>query len=422
MSEFAGAEFTGERVIPGEVNDDLWAEHIARYAFAARLADGARVLDVGCGTGYGTAELAQHARSATGIDVSNEAIAYAHAHYPLPNLTFLAAPATALPFPPASFDLITTFEVIEHLDNWHDLLIEARRLLCSNGTFLVSTPNKLYYAESRASEGPNPFHTHEFEFDEFRDALGAVFPQVTILLQNRLESQAFYPHAVFAPVDAKLDTSRGSPTEAHFFLALCSIDRAPETRSFIYVPRASNLLREREQHIFLLQDELSKTKLWLDGVISDRQKLIEAQDELKTHLEEHNRWALQLDHDYKAALQRISELQDLMQAEQAKAIEMGAAYQRIVDALEEENRRKTQWAIDTETRLSAALAQKCEELAETVRLLDLAEAAVVERTAWAQELDRTLQQANAKLQALTRSSWVKIGRAAGVAPKFGGDG
>lgn len=416
------SEFTGERVIPGEVNDDLWAEHIARYAFAARFAAQARVLDMGCGTGYGTAELAQQARSTTGIDVSADAIAYAQEHYQIRNLTFLAASATALPFEPASFDLITAFEVIEHIDNWHELLIEARRLLHPGGTFLVSTPNKLYYAESRPTEGPNPFHAHEFEFEEFRDALSAVFPHVAILLQNPLESQAFYPHAIFVPVDAKLDTARGSPAEANFFVALCSIDCAPEVRSFIYVPRAANLLREREQHIFLLQAELSKTKEWLQGVISDRQKLIEAQAELEKHLEGQNRWALQLDQDRKAALERIAELQDLMQAEQAKAMDMAAAYQRTVDALEEENRLKTEWAIETEKRLSAALAAKCDELAETVRLLDQAEATVVERTTWAQDLDRALQQANAKLATLAQSSWVKIGRAAGVAPKIGGDG
>jgi SAM-dependent methyltransferase len=413
------SEFTGERVIPGQVNDDLWAEHIARYAFAARFSERARVLDIGCGTGYGTAELAQRAQSATGIDISADAIVYAKGHYPI--ATFLAASATAIPFPTSSFDLITAFEVIEHLENWHELLIEARRLLHPNGTFLVSTPNKLYYAESRAKEGPNPFHTHEFEFTEFRDALEAVFPKVTILLQNRLESQAFYPHATFPPVDAKLDTSRGSPAEAHFFLALCSVDCAPETRSFIYVPRAANLLREREQHIFLLQDELAKTKTWLEGVMSDRQKLIESQDELKAHLEEHNRWALQLDQDHHAALARISELQDLMQAEQKKAIEMAAAYQRTVDALEQENRDKTEWALETERRLSTALAQKCDELAETVRLLDRAEAAVVERTAWAQDLDRSLQQAQAKLRMISDSRWVKLGRAAGVGPDLKGD-
>ena len=121
----AVSEFTGERVIPGQVNDDLWAEHIARYAFASRLAGGARVLDIGCGTGYGTAELAQEAQSATGIDLSSEAIAYAREHYPLPNTTFLEASATSVPLPHASLDLITAFEVIEHLDNWHDFLIEV---------------------------------------------------------------------------------------------------------------------------------------------------------------------------------------------------------------------------------------------------------------------------------------------------------
>ncbi len=412
------SEFTGERVIPGQVNDDLWAEHIARYAFASRLAGGARVLDIGCGTGYGTAELAQEAQSATGIDLSSEAIAYAREHYPLPNTTFLEASATSVPLPHASLDLITAFEVIEHLDNWHDFLIEVRRLLHPNGTFLVSTPNKLYYAESRAKEGPNPFHTHEFEYEEFRDGLAAIFPHVTVLLQNRLESQAFYPYATFAPVDAQLDSTRGSPAEANFFLALCSVDCAPEARSFIYVPRAANLLREREQHIHLLQDELATNKKWLEGVMSDRQKLIESQDELKAHLEEHNRWALQLDQDYKAAQQRVAELQDLIQADQEKATAMAAAYQRTVDSLEHENRTKTAWALETEKRLSSALAQKCEELAETVRLLDQAEATVVERTAWAQDLDRRLQVANAKLGMIADSRWVKLGRAAGLGPKI----
>ena len=55
------AEFTGERLIPGEVDIDLLNEHMARYNFAARLTRGKRVLDAGCGAGYGSAELAQSA-------------------------------------------------------------------------------------------------------------------------------------------------------------------------------------------------------------------------------------------------------------------------------------------------------------------------------------------------------------------------
>jgi SAM-dependent methyltransferase len=69
--EKALAEFTGERVIPGQVDVDLLNEHMARYTFAARLARGKRVLDAGCGAGYGSAELASQADSVTvGVDVA----------------------------------------------------------------------------------------------------------------------------------------------------------------------------------------------------------------------------------------------------------------------------------------------------------------------------------------------------------------
>lgn len=411
------SEFTGERVIPGQVNDDLWAEHLARYAYASRFAKDAHVLDIGCGTGYGTAEMAQHAKDATGVDLSPEAIAYARQHYPLANTTFLAASATALPFPGASFDVITAFEVIEHLRDWQTLLQEARRSLHPGGVFLVSTPNKLYYGESRAAEGPNPFHAHEFTFAEFRDALSAVFPRIEILLQNRLEAQAFYPHATFTPVDAQLDSARGSPDDAHFFLALCSIDQPLHPNSFLYVPRAANLLREREQHIHLLQDELAKNKTWLAQVTAERQHLIESQAELEQHLEQHNKWAMQLDRDHNEALQRIAELQDMFQAEQARAMEIAAAYQRVVDDLQLENQRKTDWALATDKRLSAALAQ----LVETGRLLDQAEATVVERTAWARDLDARLGRASAQLKMAAESRWLRLGRIVGLGPKIDGE-
>ena len=59
---------------------------------------GARVLDLGCGAGYGTAELAGQAQWAVGVDVAPEAIAHARSAYALPKLCFLPASATALPF------------------------------------------------------------------------------------------------------------------------------------------------------------------------------------------------------------------------------------------------------------------------------------------------------------------------------------
>src|SRR5579862_3598210 len=172
------AEFTGERVIPGEVDVDLLNEHLARYAFAARLARGKRVLDAGCGAGYGSAELAHAALSVTGADIAAEAIEFAREHYRLPNLHFEQATCGALPHPDSCLDLVVAFEVIEHLAHWREFLLEARRVLAANGQLVVSTPNKSYYTESRGGEGANPFHVHEFEFEEFQSELAAIFPHV----------------------------------------------------------------------------------------------------------------------------------------------------------------------------------------------------------------------------------------------------
>jgi ubiquinone/menaquinone biosynthesis C-methylase UbiE len=408
------SEFTGERVIPGEVNDDLWAEHVARYTFAARFAANRRVLDIGSGAGYGVAELSHGARTITGIDSAQDAVGYAREHYTLPNVHFVQASATALPFKGQSFDLATAFEVIEHLADWPALLAEARRVLCPGGLFLVSTPNKLYYAESRAKDGPNPFHVHEFEFAEFRDALNEYFPSVSILLQNRLESFSFCPHqAVFPAIDARIDGTRGSPADAHFFVAICANGPAPELRSFLYVPRASNLLRERERHIQLLSDELTQTKQWLAEVILERQQLIRNYDDLTLHVEEQNRWARQLEKDWKAGLDRIGQLQNEFAAQQAAGTELARKYDLKVSELEEESRQRTQWALGIESRFNA----KAEELAETVRLLDRAEATVVERTLWAQQLQARLKELEALLQMIRDSGWNKLGRALHLGPQ-----
>jgi SAM-dependent methyltransferase len=411
-------EFTGERVIPGEVNDDLWAEHAARYAFALRYAHGGRALDLGCGAGYGVAEIAPRVDLAIGIDAAPEAVAYARAHYDNPHTRFLQASADALPFCDHSFHLVTAFEVIEHLATWADLAREARRVTAPAGVFLVSTPNKLYYAESRAQHGPNPFHTHEFEFEEFGDALRSHFPHVAVFLQNRQESFSFVPvPAVPTCPDARLAPSAPPPPEANFFLAVCSAGPGPDPRPFLYVPSAANLLREREHHIHLLQQELGQTKTWLDALIADHKNLQDLHVEQTRHLEDQNRWARDLETRWRAAMERITQLQDELKSEQAAAAETVAQYNRKVADLEEENRAKTQWALDTEARLTHELGIRSAELAETVRLLDRAETTVVERTVWAQDLQKRVEHLETQLALIRQSSWVKLGRVAGLGPR-----
>lgn len=399
------SEFTGERVIPGQVNPDLWAEHLARYLFAARFAAGRRVLDIGCGTGYGAAELARSAAHVTGLDNSPEALAYAREHFAAPNLDFLEGSADALAVPDASFDLLVAFEVIEHLENWRGFLAEAKRVLTPTGLFVVSTPNKLYYAESRGSSGPNPFHAHEFEFEEFSQELRAVFGTAAILAQNRTECFLFEDWESGGAAEGFTQGGAGQPEEAHFFIALCG--ELPPVPPFIYVPRGTNLLRERERHVTLLENQLAE-------LLTERQTLLDVTDRQKKEIEERNLWAQKLDSLHKQALARISRLQEELYAEQGAARYMAEQYNAKIAELERESEQLAQWARDTEARLDAQTA----EVVKSAELLEQADATIKERTEWALRLDKQLGQSEELLQGVRASRWMKLGKAAGLGPKL----
>jgi SAM-dependent methyltransferase len=391
-------EFTGERVIPGQVNDDLWSEHVARYAFARPYADGKRVLDAGCGTGYGSAELAQSAAEVTGVDIAAEAIEYAMANYPMAGLHFVKASCAAVPFPANSFDLVVAFEVIEHLTDYRAFLDECARLLTHEGLFIVSSPNKRYYTATRAASGPNQFHEHEFEAEEFVRELERAFPNVRLLLQDRVESFAFHPVVSFWPAEARIDGGGGGADDAHFFIALCSRGQLPPPKSFVYVPKAANMLRERELHVQALERQLADIK-------ADREALLELFRRQTRELEERNEWAQRLDTDLKAAGDRIVALQN-------EAAALAAEYRAQFARMEQEDQIKTEWA----RKASAELEAKCQELAHCVGLLDTAEATVRERTVWAQTAEAARAQLAAQMEMLRQSRWVKLGRTVGLGP------
>lgn len=397
------SEFTGERVIPGQVEDDLWAEHIARYAFAARLAAGKRVLDLGCGTGYGTAVLADSATEAVGVDIAAEAIDYASAHYPAAH--FIRAPATELPFSDAAFDLVTSFELIEHLSDYRTLLAQARRVLHPAGLFVVSTPNKLYYAEARGASGPNPFHAHEFEYAEYVAALREFFPNVRVVLQDRLEAFAFYHSS--ASGEARIERASDDPTAANFFVAICSQQPLPVLPPFVYVPAAANLLRERETHIHKLEAELAEVRRWLTETTASRDELLARHAALEREADDKALWAKQLEQLLHSAQARIVELQDQNATQQAEATV-------IIEGLHAENRKNIEWARETGRKLDA----KSAELADTVKLLDQAETTVIERTQWAQRVGVELDAERARVEAIRQSRWMRLGKSVGMGPKL----
>jgi SAM-dependent methyltransferase len=417
------AEFTGERLIPGEVDIDLLNEHMARYHFAVRLARGKRVLDAGCGAGYGSAELADAAASVTGIDIAPAAVDYARAHYAQSNLAFEQASCTQLPYADGAFDLVVAFEVIEHLENWRDFLGEVRRVLAPAGQMIVSTPNRLYYTESRGTDGANPFHVHEFDFEEFNRELKQFFPYVSMFLENHVEGVTFQPHETGDTVEARVDTAEPVPDESHFFIAVCAHRPQIGNPTFLYVPRVANVLREREHHIAKLEGELATKDEWLDKAQLDlaefdreHQKLLVMFREQKEELEQSNRWAEELNALLAGRGARIEELQEELARDQENARRVVAAYNAKISALEQDNREKTRWALDTETRLTGEIRKIADALAQTAATLERTEMDLQERTAWALRLEEEKRQLEEVLSMARASRWVKLGRKVGLGP------
>ena len=174
-------EFMHERYVPGTYWKLTEYEHFPRYGMAARMAAGARVLDLGCGTGYGTAKLGEVSKSVVGIDIAEEAIKWAKQTHRNPKLTFERRSDLGEGFPKGSFDLVTCFEMIEHVD--HKMQLDTIRsisnMLTPGGKLVISTPDPRF----TAPYGPNPYHLREMTEPEFLELLQVGFKHVTMLKQ-----------------------------------------------------------------------------------------------------------------------------------------------------------------------------------------------------------------------------------------------
>lgn len=410
------AEFTGERVIPGQVELDLWNEHCSRYAFAARFVAGKRVLDLGCGAGYGSAMLARTAAAVIGMDRAHDALTYARSHYA--DAIYAGGLAEALPFADASFDAVVAFEVIEHLTAWRSMLSEAERVLRPEGRLLVSTPNKLYYSEARQTRGPNPFHAHEFEYEEFRSALETHFAGVNIYTQNHAGALVFCSPNSAAHVDAEVHRGAQDLQACHFFLAVCGASIDGAAREFVYVPESANVLRERELHIGKLQSELTTKDSWLAKLQQEHESLLRQYREQSAEMEKRNEWIMRLDERLAAAGERILALQAEAEAEREAAKAAMAGYESKIGELERDNQEKTNWALETEQRLTGEIEQHREQLRQTIELLDRAESTLEERTNWALSLQQKIEELERQLSMVRASRWMKAGRAIGLGPRL----
>lgn len=157
----------------------LFLIHVKAYEEAARLAQDKFALDIGCNNGYGTMILSNTSKKVVGVDVSLRAIKKAVLSCRSRNVEFQLGDAAYLPFKGGSFDLVTSFQVIEHIADYSTFLGEVKRVLKPRGKVLFTSPNALIRL-SPDMKPWNPFHTREFSAGELRKLLETYFPDVRL--------------------------------------------------------------------------------------------------------------------------------------------------------------------------------------------------------------------------------------------------
>ena len=177
--------FTGERFTPECVREIAY-EHWHRYAFAMALTGGKHVLDAACGEGFGADLLASKAASVQAIDIDAASIEHAKQRYgSKKNLNFHQADVTQLDaLPSNSFDVVVSFETLEHVMEHDRMLAGFHRLLKQDGVLLISTPDKKNYTD--ATGVVNPHHVRELYFDQFSTLLDRHFQAKKIYTQKLL--------------------------------------------------------------------------------------------------------------------------------------------------------------------------------------------------------------------------------------------
>lgn len=181
---------TGERMT-SEISAQTAFEHYHRYCVARDICFGKDVLDVASGEGYGAALLANVSRRVVGVEIDAACVAHARAAYVADNLEFIAGNAQSLPLPDATFDVVISFETLEHVRDQGAFFGEVRRVLRPGGVLLVSTPDRDVY--SALGQPVNPFHVLELSRPEFDELLGAFFAHHRILRQRTLSGSVMAP-------------------------------------------------------------------------------------------------------------------------------------------------------------------------------------------------------------------------------------
>jgi SAM-dependent methyltransferase len=170
---------TGERTLPDVPEENYWFQrHLVVYRWIAARVGGRRVVDLACGEGYGSAELARTAASVVGVDANPEAFEHARAKYTGANVSF---ERTMIELWTGDVDCVVFLQTIEHVQDAGAVLEHIKALIGPGGVAYVSTPNVLTLAPKGAERSGNPWHVHEYRPQEYRALCERHFGHVELL-------------------------------------------------------------------------------------------------------------------------------------------------------------------------------------------------------------------------------------------------
>ncbi len=207
-SQFQVTEHGG--IDPEHESPRFVAKHLSAYHFVKPFAM-ARVLEIGFGDGYGASFLAEGADEVTAIDLFEKNVRAAFDKYARPNLRFLVMDATEMDLPNDYFDLVVSFQVIEHIPN--ALLVkyleEIKRVMKPDGSACLTTLNLKKNLKPGQPYDKSPHHDKEFTPEEFKSFLSTCF--------GRVELRGLYPtlrHAAFERLK-KIGIFKGFPASVN---------------------------------------------------------------------------------------------------------------------------------------------------------------------------------------------------------------
>lgn len=186
--------------------------HLDRYRFASAFIEDKDVLDIACGTGYGSNEMLALGRpgSITGVDIDSGAVNYANNTYSNGGkIEFKQGSILDIPFEDNSFDVLISFETLEHVEDEKAQFSEIKRVLKPGGLYILSTPNQW---------GLTEFHVRDYDYRVLSKTLCEDFELVQVYNQNSATPGAEFnrnqPRGI-------LKTSESNKNFAECFVAIC---------------------------------------------------------------------------------------------------------------------------------------------------------------------------------------------------------